>query len=100
MSGWNTSACNESRSCSAAWARSNSARDELAPQGTHVMTVHCSFVDTDMTTDIELPKMPPGALVTMVLDALEMGEPEVLADQFARNSKAMLSGCPLGRPPF
>jgi NAD(P)-dependent dehydrogenase (short-subunit alcohol dehydrogenase family) len=84
----------------AAWALSNSARDELAPQGTHVMSVHCSFVDTDMTTDIELPKMPPGALVTMVLDALEMGEPEVLAEQLTRDSKAMLSDYPRKRPPF
>ena len=84
----------------AAWAMSNAARDELAPLGTDVMSAHCAFVGSDVTADIEFPKMAPEAVVTMTLDALEMGEPEVLADQFARNSKAMLSGCPLGRPPF
>ena len=88
----------------AAWALSNVARDELAPQETHVTygvaSVHCAFVDSDVTTDIEFPKMAPETVVIMTLDALEMGEAEVLAEQLARNSKAMVSGCPLERPPF
>ena len=66
----------------AAWALSNTARDELAPLGTHVMSAHCAFVDSGITADIEFQKMAPETLVTMTLDALETGEPEVLADQF------------------
>jgi NAD(P)-dependent dehydrogenase (short-subunit alcohol dehydrogenase family) len=84
----------------AAWALSNAARDELAPQGTHVMSAHCAFVDTDMTAGIDYPKLPPEALVTTALDALETGETEVLADQFTRETKAMLSDYPRKRPPF
>jgi hypothetical protein len=79
---------------------SNAARDELAAQGTHVMSVHCALVDTDMTPGMALPKLPPEELVTTALDALETGEIEVLADQFTRETKAMLSDYPYKRPPF
>jgi NAD(P)-dependent dehydrogenase (short-subunit alcohol dehydrogenase family) len=84
----------------AAWALTNSACDELAPQGTHVMSAHCAFVESDMTADIEYPKMPPEALVTMALEALERGEPEVLADQLTRETKVMLSDYPCNPPAF
>jgi NAD(P)-dependent dehydrogenase (short-subunit alcohol dehydrogenase family) len=84
----------------AAWALSNAARDELAPQGTHVMSVHSAFVDTDMAAGIEFPKLPPEALVTTALAALEAGEIELLADQLTREIKAMLSDYPCKRPPF
>ncbi|HEX6526094.1 MAG TPA: hypothetical protein VF070_39695 [Streptosporangiaceae bacterium] len=44
--------------------------------------------------------MPPEDLVTATLDALEMGEIELLADQFTRQTKAILSDYPCKRPPF
>jgi hypothetical protein len=64
------------------------------------MSVHSAFVDTDMAAGIEYPKLSPEALVTTTLDALEMGEIEVLADQFTRQTKAILSDYPCKRPPF
>jgi NAD(P)-dependent dehydrogenase (short-subunit alcohol dehydrogenase family) len=65
----------------AAWALSNAARDELAPRETHVTSVHCSFVDSDITADIEFPKMAPEVLVATALDALETGKSEMLVNQ-------------------
>jgi NAD(P)-dependent dehydrogenase (short-subunit alcohol dehydrogenase family) len=84
----------------AAWALNNTARDELAPCGTHVTSVECAFVDSDITADIEFPTMAPEALVTMTLDALETGNPEMLADQLTRESTAMLSDYPCDRLPL
>lgn len=82
----------------AAWALSNAARDELAVQGTHVMSVHSGLVDTDMTAGIDYPKLPPELLVTTALNDLEAGHTEVLADQLTRDTKAMLSDYPHKRP--
>jgi NAD(P)-dependent dehydrogenase (short-subunit alcohol dehydrogenase family) len=65
----------------AAWALSNVARDELAPRETHVTSVHCAFVDSDITAHIEFPKMAPETLVATTLDALETGKSEMLVNQ-------------------
>ena len=65
----------------AAWALSNVARDELAPQETHVTSVHCAFVNSDITAHIEFPKMAPETLVATTLDALETGKSEMLVNQ-------------------
>jgi NAD(P)-dependent dehydrogenase (short-subunit alcohol dehydrogenase family) len=41
---------------SAGWAMSNALRQELAPQGTGVSTLHVGFMDTDMTSTLEVPR--------------------------------------------
>lgn len=74
----------------AQWALTNAIRTELAVQGTHVVGLHVGFIDTDMAAGVEAPKIAPEAVAAQALDAVEAGEPEVLADDTARHFKASL----------
>lgn len=75
----------------AAWSFSNSARVELARQGTQVVGVHVGFVDTDLTAALDVEKVAPATVATAALDALEAGEPEAVVDDVSRQVKAGLS---------
>jgi len=75
----------------ALWSATNSLRLELAPEGVHVVGVHVGWVDTAMASHTSDPKMDPADLVTTVLDAVEAGEYEVLADETSVQLKAGLS---------
>lgn len=75
----------------AAWSLTDSARLELAAQGTHVVGVHMGLVDTDMAAGMQAPKISPTVLVTAGLDAIESGADEVLADDWARFVKSGLA---------
>jgi NAD(P)-dependent dehydrogenase (short-subunit alcohol dehydrogenase family) len=73
---------------SAEWALTNALRVELHGQGTLVVGVHAGFIDTDMTTNVEDPKISPGEVAAQTLDAVEKGLPEVLTDDRTRHVKA------------
>ena len=75
----------------ALWSATNSLRLELAPEGVHVVGVHVGWVDTAMAAHTTDPKTDPADLVTTVLDAVEAGEYEVLADETSVQLKAGLS---------
>ncbi len=75
----------------AAWSLTDSARLELADQGTHVVGVHMGLVDTDMSAGMDAPKISPSALAAAGLDAIESGLDEVLADDWARFVKSGLT---------
>ena len=75
----------------AAWSLTDSARLELADQGTHVVGVHMGLVDTDMAAGVQAPKISPSALAAAGLDAIESGLDEVLADDWARFVKSGLT---------
>ena len=75
----------------ALWSATNSLRLELAPEGVHVVGVHVGAVDTAMAAHSTEPKTDPGDLVRTVLDAVEAGEYEVLADDRSVQLKAGLS---------
>jgi NAD(P)-dependent dehydrogenase (short-subunit alcohol dehydrogenase family) len=75
----------------AAWNFTNGARVELKHRGTHVVGVHVSFVDTDLTAALDLDKIAPAAVAAAALDAVEAGEPEAVVDEFSRQVKAGLS---------
>lgn len=79
---------------SAAWSLTNSVRDELAGQHTQVMAVHAGLVDTEMSQDIEFPKIPVGDFVTATADGLEAGRIEVLVDAHTRAFKPLLADHP------
>ena len=81
-----------SASKAALWSATNSLRLELAPRGVHVVGVHVGYVDTAMATHADGPKMLPADLVGAVLDAVEAGEYEVIADEISAQVKAALSG--------
>src|SRR5579864_8193703 len=76
----------------AAWSLTNGIRLELHHQGTLVVAVHASFIDTDMAAPAtNVPKDSPESVVRQALDAVEAGQVEVLADERTRTVKAELS---------
>lgn len=74
----------------AAWSLTDSARLELAGQGTQVIGVHMGLVDTDMAAASQAPKISPMAVAAAALDAIESGLDEVLADDWAKLVKSGL----------
>ncbi|MEV6824509.1 SDR family oxidoreductase [Amycolatopsis sp. NPDC051102] len=76
----------------AAWSITNSLRIELAAQGTQVVGVHAGFIDTDMVAAMAVPKTSPDEVAARILDGLERGDAEVLADTVTENVKKALSG--------
>jgi hypothetical protein len=69
----------------------NWLRNGLREQGTQVVGVHAGPVDTDMASELTLPKVKPLEIVRQVLSAIEAGRDEVLADDMTRQVKAGLS---------
>ncbi|GHC68888.1 SDR family oxidoreductase [Streptomyces flavofungini] len=76
----------------AAWSVTNSLRLELAAQHTQVVGVHAGFIDTDMVSALDRPKATPAEIAARILDGLEAGDTEVLADDVTVGVKAGLSG--------
>jgi NAD(P)-dependent dehydrogenase (short-subunit alcohol dehydrogenase family) len=76
----------------ALWSATGSLRLELEPQGTLVTGVHLGYTDTDMTADVAAPKNDPRAVAADILDGVQRGDTEVLADDVTRHFKAALSG--------
>ena len=74
----------------ASWALTNSLRQELQPQHTHVLALHVGLMDTDMTAGLDLPKSSPDDAAIQVIDGLEAGVFEVLADDTSRAVRAAL----------
>jgi NAD(P)-dependent dehydrogenase (short-subunit alcohol dehydrogenase family) len=75
----------------AGWSLTKSTRQALRGQGTHVIAVHAGFIDTDMAADQTGPKISPEDVVSQVLQAIENGDDEVLADDRTRSVKAALA---------
>lgn len=80
-----------SASKAAVWSLTDSARIELADQGTHVVGVHMGLVDTDMSAGLQAPKISPTTLAAAGLDAIESGLDEVLVDDWAKFVKSGLA---------
>lgn len=79
---------------SAAWALTNGLRNDLRAQGTQVLGLHMGFVDTDLTSGLDMPKSSPEAIVRRAFDALEAGADEVLGDELTQQVKRGLSAEP------
>jgi NAD(P)-dependent dehydrogenase (short-subunit alcohol dehydrogenase family) len=72
----------------AAWAQTNSVREELAPRGIQVTALHVGYMDTDMAADVDpAQKISPATVAGLALDGVEKGAPEVLADELTRQVK-------------
>jgi len=80
-----------SASKAAAWSLTNGLRTYLKKQGTRVLGVHVGPVDTDLASQLTLPKVKPSDVVGQALNALEAGRDEVLVDDLTRQVKAGLS---------
>ncbi|MGF7235787.1 MAG: SDR family oxidoreductase [Frankia sp.] len=77
---------------SAEWSLTNALRLELADQGTTVTGLHVGFMDTDMIRGLDVPKVDPAGVAAQLLDGIEAGTPEVLADDTSRAVQAGLAG--------
>lgn len=78
----------------AEWALTNSARLELAEQGTLVTGVHLGAADTDIARWYEGPKATPREVVDAVLAGVEADATEVLVDQWSELVKTTLADAP------
>ncbi|MBW0088101.1 SDR family NAD(P)-dependent oxidoreductase [Pseudonocardia sp. KRD-184] len=74
----------------ALWSATDSMRLDLAPRGVQVVGVHMGYADTDMAAGVDAPKTSPADVVRQVLDGVESGASEVLADDTARGVRAGL----------
>ena len=76
----------------AEWSLTNGVRLELHGQGTLVVAVHASFIDTDMAAlATNVSKDSPESVAQQAFDAVEARQVEVLADERPRTIKAELS---------
>ena len=76
----------------ALWNATNAMRSELAPHGVQVIGVYVGLVDTDMANFApDSAKSRPEDVIRQVLDGIESGANEVLADEMTRRVRAGLS---------
>ena len=75
----------------ALWSATDSLRTELTGKGVQVVGVYVGYVDTDMTAAVQAPKSDADAVVRQVLDGVEAGALEVLADELTRGVRAHLN---------
>jgi NAD(P)-dependent dehydrogenase (short-subunit alcohol dehydrogenase family) len=75
----------------AAWALTNWLRTGLREQAKQVAGAHAGPIDTDMASELTLPKVKPADVVRQVLRAIDADRDEVLADDITRQVKAGLS---------
>ncbi|MGP3991277.1 SDR family oxidoreductase [Streptomyces sp. 3N207] len=79
----------------AAWALTNSTREELAPYGITVSALHVGYMDTDMAGAIPAEqKADPADVAAQALTGIEQGLPEILADDVTRHVKQTLTTAP------
>ena len=74
----------------AAWSMTHGVRTELRAQGTLVVGVHASAIETRLAEGLDMPKHRPDEVADLILDAVEDGREEVLADERTRWAKRSL----------
>lgn len=74
----------------AMWSATDSMRLELGSRGVQVVGVYVGLVDTDMAAFADAPKSDPADVVRKVLDGIESGADEVLADDMTRAVRAQM----------
>ena len=74
----------------AMWNATDSMRLELGSRGVQVIGLYVGLVDTDMGAFADSPKSDPADVVRQVLDGIESGADEVLADEMTRVVRAQM----------
>jgi NAD(P)-dependent dehydrogenase (short-subunit alcohol dehydrogenase family) len=77
---------------SAQWSLTNSFRVTLAPKNIRVSGLHVGFMDTDMTADIQAPKVNPTEIAKIAINGIEADSYEIVADETSRKVLQDLSG--------
>ncbi len=79
------------------WGLTNALRLELADQKTQVVGAHLGYTDTPLNAPLPaVAKSDPALVVSRILDALERGDDEAIADDVSRQVKSMLPGITTG----
>jgi NAD(P)-dependent dehydrogenase (short-subunit alcohol dehydrogenase family) len=82
------------------WGLTNALRLELADQKTQVVGAHLGYADTPLTAHLtDVPKGDPAVIVGRILDALEDGSDEAIADDLSAQVKSILPGITTGVVP-
>lgn len=68
----------------------DAVRLELAPRGIQVVSVHTAQVDTDLTAGSTAPKSDPAVIAAQILEGVEAGAVEVIADDLSREVRRSL----------
>ncbi|OBC15798.1 short-chain dehydrogenase [Mycobacterium sp. 852013-50091_SCH5140682] len=71
----------------ALWSANNSLRLELQGQDTDVVGVYLGYTDTSMVADLDVPKNDPADVARQIVDGIESGADEVLADELTRRAR-------------
>jgi NAD(P)-dependent dehydrogenase (short-subunit alcohol dehydrogenase family) len=79
---------------SAAWSMTNALRQELKAQHTHVLGLHVGYIDTDLASNFDVPKIAPDLVVKRTFDGLEQNAHQVLADEPTQQIHQSLSSHP------
>ena len=66
-------------------------RLDLEPRGIQVIGVHCGFVDTDLTSGLEAPKITPADVAQATIEGIIAGHREVIVDDESRRARSHLT---------
>jgi NAD(P)-dependent dehydrogenase (short-subunit alcohol dehydrogenase family) len=79
----------------AAWAMTDVVRQELAPRGIHVASLHVGYMDTDMASYVDPEnKVDPAMVASTALDGIASNAAEIIADEGSRIAKQNLAAPP------
>jgi NAD(P)-dependent dehydrogenase (short-subunit alcohol dehydrogenase family) len=82
------------------WGLTNALRLELAEQKTQVVGAHLGYTDTPLIAHLtDVAKSDPAVIVGRILDALEDGQDEAIADDVSAQVKSGLAGLTTGALP-
>ncbi|MFP5110208.1 SDR family oxidoreductase [Neobacillus sp. C211] len=76
----------------AEWALTNDLRLNLYPQNVRVVGLHVGFMETDMTSSLEVPKSNPEDIAKIAIDGLESDSFEIVADDVSRKIQRDFTG--------
>jgi NAD(P)-dependent dehydrogenase (short-subunit alcohol dehydrogenase family) len=69
----------------AAFSMTQSLRARLAGQGVRVHAVLTGFVDTDMTSSVDMPKASPESVARAIFDGIEKDEEDIFPDPMSQS---------------
>ncbi|TWE08031.1 NADP-dependent 3-hydroxy acid dehydrogenase YdfG [Neobacillus bataviensis] len=76
----------------AEWALTNDLRLNLYPQNVRVAGLHVGFMETDMTSSLEVPKSNPEDIAKIAVDGIESDSFEIVADDVSRKIQRAFAG--------
>ncbi|PGY05838.1 SDR family oxidoreductase [Bacillus sp. AFS031507] len=76
----------------AEWALTNDLRLNLYPQNVRVAGLHVGFMETDMTSSLEVPKSNTEDIAKIAIDGLESDSFEIVADDVSRKIQRDFAG--------